>query len=153
MTMPSVGATAPDFTLPSTSGESVTLSALRSKGPVLIAFFPLAFSSTCTTELCEFSNEFDQFAAHNVTVLPISIDSTYALKAYKEHHSMRVDLLSDFHRKVAELYGVLIPEKGFAARSYFLVDSQGVVRWAYREEHNGLRRENTELLDEIAKLK
>jgi len=68
--VPQVGALAPDFTLPSTSGEKVTLSALRGK-PVLIAFFPLAFSSTCTAELCELRDDHDQFASRGVTVLPI----------------------------------------------------------------------------------
>ncbi len=153
MTMPAVGASAPDFTLPSTSGESVTLSELRGKGPVLLAFYPLAFSPTCTEEVCQFSNEFDQFAGHGVTVLPISVDSKWTLAAFKAHHNMRVELLSDFFRKAAEAYGVFVPEKLTAARSYFLIDDQGIVRWAYREEHNGLRRENTELLAEIAKLK
>src|ERR687884_126344 len=70
---PSVGTLAPDFTLPSTSGERVTLSRLRGK-PVLIAFFPLAFSPTCTAELCEMRDDWDDFASRNLVVLPISVD-------------------------------------------------------------------------------
>src|SRR5947207_4307686 len=106
---PAVGASAPDFTLPSTSGQSVTLSQLRGKR-VLIAFFPLAFSPTCTAELCEMRDDWETFTARDVVVLPISVDSTYSLKEYKQKYSMKVDLLSDFKREVSNLYGVLNEE-------------------------------------------
>ena len=111
--VPAVGELAPDFTLPSTSGDKVTLSALRGK-PVLIAFFPLAFSSTCTAELCEMRDDHGQFAERSATVLPISVDHTYSLKEYKAKYNMHVDLLSDFKRDVSRLYGVLLEEKGIA---------------------------------------
>src|SRR5256885_7404394 len=90
-TPPQIGALAPDFTLPSTSGEKVTLSSLRGK-PILIAFFPLAFSGTCTAELCEMRDDHDQFAGRGVTVLPISVDHTYSLKEYKAKYAMHIDL-------------------------------------------------------------
>jgi len=99
---PVVGASAPDFTLPSTAGEKVTLSSLRGK-PVLIAFFPLAFSSTCTAELCEMRDDHEHFEARGVTVLTISVDSTYSLKEYKAKHGFRVEFLSDFRRDVSRL--------------------------------------------------
>src|SRR5579885_515102 len=102
--VPAVGTEAPDFTLPSTSGEKVTLSALRGK-PVLLAFFPLAFSGTCTAELCEMRDDHDLFLARGVTVLPISVDHTYSLKEYKAKYNMQVDLLSDFKRDVSRRYG------------------------------------------------
>ena len=73
MSLPPSGARAPDFTLPSTSGWPVTLSGLRGKR-VLIAFFPLAFTSTCTAELCAFSEDFDRFAEVDTVVLPVSVD-------------------------------------------------------------------------------
>src|SRR5690349_17847693 len=95
--IPAVGERAPDFTLPSTSGEKVTLSALRGK-PVLLAFFPLAFSGTCTAELCDMRDDHDAFINRDVLVLPISVDHTYSLKEYKAKHGMKVDLLSDFKR-------------------------------------------------------
>src|SRR6185503_17336935 len=98
--VPAVGQPAPDFTLPSTSGDNVTLSQLRGK-PVLIAFFPLAFSSTCTAELCEMRDDWSEFESRGVVVLPISVDSTYSLKEYKQKYSMTVDLLSDFKREVS----------------------------------------------------
>lgn len=147
-TVPAVGQEAPDFTLPSTSGEKVTLSALRGK-PVLIAFFPLAFSSTCTAELCEMRDDHDRFAERGVVVLPISVDSTYSLKEYKAKHHMQVDLLSDFHRDVARRYGVLLEDRGYANRAYFLIDRSGVIRWAHVEATPGQRRGDAEIFAAI----
>lgn len=149
--VPSVGAPAPDFTLASTGGEQVTLSSLRGHN-VLLAFFPLAFTSTCTAELCAMRDDYDRFAEHDVVVLPISVDSTATLREYRSKHDMQSHLLSDFKREVSRAYGVLNDERFYANRSYFLVDRDGIVRWAYVEAHNGLRRENDELLAEIAKL-
>jgi peroxiredoxin len=155
MTQPSIptpGHPAPDFTLPSTSGEQVTLSALRGR-IVLLAFFPAAFTRVCTTEVCAFSEDFDAFASADVVVLPISVDATPSLKAYKSQYDLHVDLLSDFRRDVSRAYGVLNEERFNAKRSYFLIDREGIVRWAHVEEHGGFRRENAELLAEVAKLR
>ena len=149
--VPSVGQQAPDFTLKSTSGDKITLSALRGK-PVLLAFFPLAFTSTCTAELCEMRDDHDQFAQRGVTVLPISVDSVDSLKEYKAKYGMHTDLLSDFKREVSRLYGVLNEERFFANRAYFLIDRDGVVRWAHVEEHPGLRRQDSEILAQIDQL-
>jgi len=149
--VPAVGSVAPDFTLPSTSGEKVTLSALRGK-PVLIAFFPLAFSGTCTAELCEMRDHHEQFAARGVTVLPISVDHTYSLKEYKAKHGMHVDLLSDFKREVSRLYGVLLEDRNYANRAYFLLDRDGVIRWEHVEENPGQRREDAEIFAAIDRL-
>jgi peroxiredoxin len=147
-TTPAVGTAAPDFTLPSTSGDRVTLSSLRGKR-VLLAFFPLAFSSTCTAELCEMRDDWDDFAARDLLVLPISVDSTYSLKEYKQKYNMKVELLSDFKREVSNLYGVLNEERFFSNRAYFLIDKDGVVRWAHVEENPGLKRTNQEILAEV----
>ena len=118
MPLPSVGAAAPDFTLPSTSGQPVTLSALRGK-KVLLAFFPLAFTSTCTAELCAFSEDYSRFQQSDTVVLPISVDSVPTLKEFKAKERMTVDLLSDFKREVSRAYGVLLEEKFFAKRATF----------------------------------
>ena len=149
---PAVGATAPDFTLPSTSGEAVTLSQYRGDRPVLLAFFPLAFSGTCTRELCDMTEDFPRFDATRVVVVPISVDSTYALREYKQKHAMPFDLLSDFHREVSRAYGVYWPHKGYANRSYFLIDANGIVRWSHVEEHPGHKRDNEELLARVNEL-
>src|SRR5688572_25711529 len=149
---PAVGERAPDFTLPSTSGEEVTLRDFRGERAVLLAFFPLAFTSTCTTELCAFTEDFDQFEGSGVAVLPISVDSVPTLKEFKAKYNMHADLLSDFKRDVSRLYGVLIEDRFFSARAYFLIDREGIVRWAHIEENPGMRRENSEILERIAQL-
>jgi peroxiredoxin len=150
--VPAVGQQAPDFTLPSTSGAQVTLSALRGK-PVLLAFFPLAFSGTCTAELCEMRDHHDQFSDRGVTVVPISVDHTYSLKEYKAKHGMKIDLLSDFKREVSQAYGVLLEDKGYSTRAYFLLDPSGVIRWEHVEENPSQRREDAEIFAAIDQLK
>lgn len=151
-TVPVVGQVAPDFTLPSTSGEKVTLSSLRGK-PVLLAFFPLAFSGTCTAQLCDMRDNHDQFADRGVLVVPISVDSTYSLKEYKAKHAMKVDLLSDFKRDVSRLYGVLLDDRFYSNRAYFLLDRDGLIRWAHVEVNPSHRREDAEILAEIDRIR
>lgn len=149
--LPAIGAPAPDFTLPSTSGQSVTLSGLRGRN-VLLAFFPLAFTGTCTAELCAFSDDYAQFRNVSTEVLPISVDSVPTLKEFKAKEKMTVDLLSDFKREVSRAYGVLLEEKFFSARAYIVIDRDGVVRWTHVESELGQRRENSQLLAELARL-
>jgi peroxiredoxin len=145
-----VGDRAPDFTADSTSGQPVALSSFQGKKRVLLAFFPLAFTSTCTTELCDFSADFDQFTARDVEVLPISVDSVPTLKEFKAKHHLREDLLSDFKRDISRAYGVLLADKFFSARAYFLVDLDGTISWAHVEANPGLKRSNSEILEQIA---
>ena len=149
--LPAVGTPAPDFTLPSTSGQPVTLSALRGKS-VLLAFFPLAFTSTCTAEMCAFSEDLGKFQSANTVVLPISVDSVPTLKEFKAKERMTVDLLSDFKRDVSRTYGTLLEDKFFSKRAYVLVDRGGTVRWTHEERELGQRRENGELLAQLAAL-
>jgi peroxiredoxin len=146
------GDRAPDFLLKSTSGQKVSLSSFQGRANVLVAFFPLAFTSTCTAELCSFSEDFDQFAGRGLEVLPISVDSDATLREFKARYAMKVDLLSDFHREASRAFGVLLEEKFYSARSYFLIDRQGVVRWAHVETNQSERRTNREILDQIAQL-
>ena len=148
---PAIGTLAPDFTLPSSSGQTVTLSQLRGQ-VVLIAFFPLAFSPTCTAELCEMRDDWGEFVNRGVTVLPISVDSTYSLKEYKAKYGMKLDLLSDFKRDVSRRYGVLLEERFFSNRAYFLVDREGIVRWSHIEENPSQKRTNEELLSQVDQL-
>ncbi len=150
--IPSVSSTAPDFTLGSTSGEQVTLSSFRGKSTVLLAFFPLAFTSTCTTELCDFTEDADAFAGAGVVVLPISVDSVPTLKEFKARHSMKTELLSDFKRDAGQAYGVMWQDAFFTNRAYFLVDKSGVIRWVHVEETPSGKRSDAEILAEVAKL-
>ena len=151
MPLPSVAAPAPDFTLPSTSGQTVTLASLRGKN-VLLAFFPLAFTSTCTAEMCAISEDYGRFQSGNTVVLPISVDSVPTLKEFKAKEHLTVELLSDFMREVSRLYGILNEERFFSNRAYVLIDKNGIVRWNHQEANNSERRDNSELLAELAKL-
>ena len=150
--VPAVGDRAPDFALQSTAGTTVRLSELRGKSPALLAFFPLAFTSTCTAELCDFSDHFDHYAGKGVVVLPISVDSVPTLKEFKAKHAMKTDLLSDFKRDASRAWGVLREDTFFSERAYFLVDRDGVVRWAHVESKLGDKRGTEELFERIAAL-
>lgn len=147
-TLPRVGAPAPDFTLASTGDADVTLSKLRGRN-VLLAFFPLAFTSTCTREMCAFTEDFGQFQSVNTVVLPISVDSVPTLKEFKAKERISVDMLSDFKREVSRRYGTLHEERFFSNRAYILIDRDGVIRWTFVEETPGTRRENAELLQQL----
>jgi peroxiredoxin len=149
--LPRVGSPAPDFTLPSTAGAQVTLSSLRGKN-VLLAFFPLAFTGTCTAEMCSFSDDYSKFQAADTVVLPISVDSVPTLKEFKAKEKMAVDLLSDFKRDVSRRYGTLLEDKFLSARAYVLIDRGGTVRWTHVEAELGQRRANDELLAQIRSL-
>lgn len=131
MSGPAVGAPAPDLTLPGTADAPVTLSALRG-GPVALVFFPYAFSGTCTAELCELRDNLAEFAAAGVTLLGISCDPPYALRAFREKEGYQFDLLSDFwpHGEVSRRYGVFDEAAGMAIRGSFLVDGGGILRWS-----------------------
>lgn len=130
----------------------MTLSSFRGHKNVLLAFFPLAFTSTCTKEVCAFSEDFDQFTGKDVEVLPISVDAIPSLKEFKKAYSLKVELLSDFKRSAARAYGVLNEDKFFSERAYFLIDKAGQIRWAFVEAQLGHHRDNAEILAEIAKL-
>ena len=146
---PQVGDLAPEFTAASTSGSDVSLSSFRGKRNVLLAFFPLAFTGTCTKELVCFTEDFDQFAGNGVEILPISVDSTASLREFKNKLQMKSELLSDFKRDISRAYGVLNEERFYSNRAYFLIDREGRVRWSHVESKNGDRRENSEILAAI----
>ena len=150
---PQIGAAAPDFTLPSTAGRDISLHDFRGTRNVLLAFFPLAFTSTCTAEMCAFTDDFDRFGTAGTVILPISVDSVATLKEYRAKYSLKLDLLSDFRRVVSRRYDSLIEEKFFAKRAYFLIDRAGILRWAHTEAELGDRREDDELLERIAALR
>lgn len=149
--LPAVGSSAPDFTLPSTADADVTLSRLRGRN-VLLAFFPLAFTKTCTREMCAFSEDYAQFESANTVVLPISVDSVPSLKEFKAKERITVDLLSDFKREVSRRYGTLLEDRFYSNRAYVLVDRNGIVRWTFMEDTPGTRRENEELLQQLRAL-
>ena len=131
-----VGEQAPDFTLRDQNNEEVTLSSFRGEKAVLIVFYPLAFTGICTGELHRVRDEIDTFQNDDVQILTISVDSAYSHKIFSEREGFQFPLLSDFwpHGAVAQAYGVFLEEAGIANRGTFLVDKDGVVRFA---EMNG----------------
>jgi peroxiredoxin len=146
---PQVGDVAPEFSVASTSGKDVSLSSFRGKRNVLLAFFPLAFTGTCSKELVCFTEDFDQFAGNGVEILPISVDAVPSLKEFKNKLQVKTELLSDFKREVSRAYGVLNEDRFYSNRAYFLIDKEGRVRWSHVEGNNGQKRENSEILAAI----
>jgi len=149
---PRLGELAPDFTLTSTTGGQVTLSSWRGKNNVLLAFFPLAFTSVCSKEMCEIYENIDRFRSASTQVFGISVDSIPTLKEWQYKNGMQTELLSDFKREVSRRYGVLDEDKYYSTRSYFLIDMQGILRWSHIESDNANKRDLSELLDPISKL-
>jgi mycoredoxin-dependent peroxiredoxin len=127
-----VGDVAPDFSLRDQNNEQVTLSAFRGTKAVLIIFYPLAFTGICTGELCSVRDDLATFQNEAVQTVSISVDSPYSHKIFAEREAYEFPLLSDFwpHGAVARAYGVFNEEAGFANRGTFLVDADGIVRFA-----------------------
>jgi peroxiredoxin len=125
-----VGDQAPDFTLRDQNNQEWTLSEFQGDRNVLVVFYPLAFSGICTGELDQLRDDLAEFAA--VQVLAVSVDSAYTLKAWSDQQGYDFPLLSDFwpHGKVAQDYGVFNDKAGLANRGTFLVDTDGVIRFA-----------------------
>ena len=123
----SVGELAPDFTLTNHFGSEVTLSSYRGVSPVVLVFFPFAFSGVCTGELCELRDSIEMFKAQGVELMGISIDTKYALAKFAEQEGYDFQLLADFwpHGEVARKYGVFLEDKGFATRGTFVINADG----------------------------
>ena len=127
----SVGDRAPEFSLPDQDKQVVSLAELRGT-PVLLVFYPFAFSGICTGELCQLRDELSEYTDAGVKVLAISTDPVFSLKAFREKEGFEFPLLSDFwpHGAVAQAYGVFNDRIGAANRGTFLIDRDGVVRFA-----------------------
>src|SRR4051794_12797209 len=131
---PEVGTEAPDFTVKDQNNQDVTLSSFRGQQAVLLVFYPFAFSGICTGELCAVRDDLADFQNDDVQILAISTDHPFALKAWSESQGFDFPLLSDFwpHGEVAKAYGVFFEPRGMASRGTFLVDKEGIVRFAER---------------------
>ena len=137
-----VGSKAPDFTLMNQDREAVTLSSLKGK-PVVLAFFPAAFSSVCTKELCTFKDSMAQLGKAHAQVFGISVDTFFTLKVFQDQQQLPFPLLSDFNKTAIRDYGVFNPDmvglKGLAKRAVFVLDKDGIVR--HREVLDDARNE------------
>lgn len=127
-----VGQEAPDFEVKDHNGKLVRLSGFRGEKNVVLVFYPYAFTSTCTGELCELRDRSADFVNDDVQVLGISCDPVASLKVFAAQEGLQYPLLSDFypHGAVAREYGVFLEDKGFATRGTFVIDKQGVLRWS-----------------------
>lgn len=148
-----VGDEAPDFTLRDQNNEEVTLSAFRATKAVLVIFYPLAFTGICTGELCAVRDDIATFQNDVVQVVSISVDSAYSHKVFSEREGYQFPLLSDFwpHGGVAQNYGVFNETAGIANRGTFLIDRDGIVRFAEMNAP-GEGRDAQDWRDAIAKL-
>jgi len=128
----SVGQSAPDFTLKDQNQNEVKLSNFTGKKNVVLVFYPLDWSPTCTKEHACFVNDMKQFETLDAEVLGVSVDSVWSHKAYAEKMGIRYSLLADFHPKgaMSEKYGVYLPDKGITGRSVVIIDKHGKVAWA-----------------------
>lgn len=128
------GTPAPDFTLFSSEKEKITLSEQKGQ-PVLLLFFPLAFTSVCTAELCSVRDSLDWYNKIEAKVFGISVDSLHTLARYKQDQQLNFTLLSDFNKEVSRSYGSIYEEfgynmKGVSKRSAFVIDAEGIIRYA-----------------------
>lgn len=123
-----IGDKAPNFTLPNQHGEEIELASLKGK-PVVLAFYPLSFSPTCTDELCELRDEFQIFEDSEAKLLGISVDSKFTQAAFSEAKGYQFDLLADFkpHGEVTKLYEAWLDEKGHGTRATYVIDAEGTV--------------------------
>ncbi|MBX2907340.1 MAG: redoxin domain-containing protein [Taibaiella sp.] len=129
-----VGQPAPDFTLRDTEKNKVTLSEHKGKN-VLLLFFPLAFTSTCTKELCMTRDNITAYNDLDATVFGISVDSLFSLQRYKADQQLNFTLLSDFNKSTSAAYGCLYEHffndmDGVSKRSAFVIDKEGIVQYA-----------------------
>ena len=129
-----VGAKAPAFKLFSSDKQEVALADYEGKNVVLL-FFPLAFTGVCTTELCSMRDNIADYEGLDAQILAVSVDSIFTLDKFKAEQNLNFPLLSDFNKETAVAYGAMYEEfvlgmKGVAKRSAFVIDKEGVVRYA-----------------------
>ena len=129
---------APEFELQSNKGESVKLSDKLAVGPVVLVFFPLAFSGVCTEEMCEFRDNLAELNGLKAQLFAVSVDSRFALNAFAEKNHLEFPLLSDFNKEVSKAYGAqyetFLGLNGVAKRSAFVIDKEGVIRYRWVSE-------------------
>ena len=147
------GATAPDFTLRDQFGADVTLSSYRGEKAVALVFYPWAFSGVCTGEMAGIRDRLADLMTFGSEVLAISCDPVYSLRSFADADGLNFPLLSDFwpHGEVSRAYGVLDETRGCPRRSSYVVDKNGVVRWAVHSE-TGVARDLDEHVRQLQKL-
>lgn len=151
-----IGEKVSDFELMGHNGEPVKLSSELASGPVVLAFFPMAFTGVCTAEMCEFRDTIKEFEGLNCKVYGISVDSRFSLKAFAEQQELNFTLLSDFNKEVSGGLGILYEDflgmKGVAKRSVFVVGKDQNVAYRWVTDNAGERPDLSEVRDALGKL-
>ncbi|MCK8494337.1 redoxin domain-containing protein [Spirosoma sp. RP8] len=132
--MPTPGQKAPDFTLFNSDKQEVSLGSFQGKN-LIILFFPMAFTSVCTAELCEMRDNITTYADLNADIVAISVDSPFTLAKFKEDQQLPFNLLSDFNKEVSQAYDTyyetfVMNLKGVSKRSAFVIDKEGIIQYA-----------------------
>lgn len=148
-----IGDTAPNFTLQNTEGKPTELYELLNNQKVVLLFFPLAFSSTCTEELCTVRDNMKMYTSLDAKVVGISIDSFFTLKEFKKAQNLNFTLLSDFNREVSDKYGVLYEDyygmKGVSKRSAFVIGEDKTIQHVEILEDSGKLPDYNAILDAL----
>jgi peroxiredoxin len=151
-----IGTKAPDFSLFDNAKKKVTLSEFKGKNVVLL-FFPQAFTSVCTEELCSVSDNMHHYEDLDAQVLGISVDSVFTLDKYHNDQQYHFPLLSDFNKEVSRAYKSLYDTwifdmKGVSKRSAFVIDKEGVIRYAEVLDNPGLQPDFNAIKNTLASL-
>ncbi|QJW90424.1 redoxin domain-containing protein [Spirosoma taeanense] len=151
------GQTAPEFTLFNSDKKEVSLGDFHGKN-LIILFFPLAFTSVCTVELCEIRDKISTYTDLNAEIVAISVDSPYVLAKFKQEQNLPFDLLSDFNKEVSAAYDSLYETfsmnmKGVSKRSAFLIDPNGIIQYAEVLDNAGEVPNFNALRETLAQLK
>jgi peroxiredoxin len=156
--MLATGTKAPGFSLPNTKKEQVSLDSCKGK-KVVLAFFPAAFTGVCTKEMCTFRDSLAALNSVDATVLGISVDAPFSNGAFAEKNNLNFPLLSDYKREVVRAYGVALDDfaglTGYTAakRSVFVLDKEGVVRYAWVGPNPGVEPNYDEVKQAVESLK
>jgi len=126
------GTPAPDFTLPCTPDQKVSLEDFRGR-PVILAFYPADWSPVCGDQMSLYNEILPEFKRHGAELLGISVDGPWCHSAYRQHRNLHFSLLSDFEPKggVARAYGVYRQGEGVTERALFVIDRDGQISWSY----------------------
>jgi peroxiredoxin len=146
-----IGDRAPEFTLPGTGGGTVSLSDYAGR-PVVLIFYPGDDSPVCTKQLNAYNDGLDQFSALDAQIIGISAQSIASKNAFSSKHDLHFPLLADTDKAVAAAYGTLGPI-GFPRRSTFIIDGDGIIRYAHRAIAGLTYRPVSELIDELDQLR
>lgn len=148
-----VGDEAPDFTLKSATGETITLSQYRGQKTVVLAFFPFAFSGTCSAQMPSYQAELERFQSYDTQVLGISMDAAYSLREWGQKLGMTYPLLTDFYPqgRVTDLYGVR-HAAGMPERALVVIDKSGKIAWIHVHRPTSEAPDNEELFEVLRKL-